>query len=386
MLRLLLASDVHDDTSAIEALRAWLSSHDLLGKLDAVLCPGDLTTAPATSLDAEEEARYEAAAQRVLDGLGSLAPRLVFSPGNHDPPRFFSGFGGGNSSASTSNAHARSLSLAPGLWLAGWGGSATATEEGVPVWPGWPLSEDENAAGYAQLQRALRGGGSAGASFDGPGPGDSLLLLPHCGPAGAGTTVVTAADPNNPSSPGMRRAPILSGSHHLSALLDSRLLQRQCVAVVHGHTHAGVGLSSLGRVPVINPGSLRFGRRFGLLTLRREPDQWQLESLHFHALDGVSPSHGSSAPTAASLALSPPVADAAAACGEWRPWLLAGGALCLAAPLALSRLASLLAWLSAGATGYSGVRAGNHVFYDPGGSETERRSGERPLVYSPSRA
>ena len=46
--------------------------------------------------------------------------------------------------------------------------------------------------------------------------------------------------------------------------------QQRATAAVHGHTHAGVGTARFGGLPVINPGSLRYGGYFGVLTLQRE--------------------------------------------------------------------------------------------------------------------
>ena len=114
------------------------------------------------------------------------------------------------------------------------------------MWEGWPFSEAQVASGYA----ALLGREAAM-------PDASLLVLAHCGPSGASTTAVTGPDPNDPTAPGLRQHAVDSGSPSLRAALAGAALQRRAALVLHGHTHAGVGTTQLGGVPIINPGSRR---------------------------------------------------------------------------------------------------------------------------------
>ena len=279
-LTALVVSDFHDSlvhVHDIAELRTWLSARGIIGKIDIVLSPGDLTTAE------HGEERYAPRASNVLAALATIAP-VIFVPGNHDPLSYFQGQNASSASvAGVLNAHGRLLELADGLWLSGWGGSSTATDEtGRAVWPGFPFADEAtNAAGYAALQRPAQ-------------PIDSLVVMTHCGPAGSGTTAVSSVDPNSLSfdSPGMRAGgSIESGSSALRSHLSSRWVQKQATVSIHGHTHVGVGQSHVGRVPVVNAGSLRYGGRFALLDLQRREatGRWELSAVHLHSLDsGVS--------------------------------------------------------------------------------------------------
>ena len=262
----LVVSDIHDDDNKLDELRKWIAARGLANRIDFVLSPGDFATAPQ-ELSSDSQ-YYTARAQRIIDALArvSNAP-IYFVPGNHDALSLYNH----TSSTTAHNVHNRLVQLAPGLWLTGFGGGSTAFEAGQPVWPGYPLDEPTIAAGYASLPR--------------PASTDSLLLLPHCGPRGVGTTTVTGTDPNNLSIPGVRANTIESGSPSLTSYLSQRSVQRQVTAVLHGHTHAGVGSGRLGRLPIVNPGSLRYGGRFGLLTLQRgHTGRWHVGSVQLHAL------------------------------------------------------------------------------------------------------
>ena len=52
MLRALVVSDIHDDESALVALKLYLEDQRL--HFDVVLCPGDLSTMPSTLRPSEQ--------------------------------------------------------------------------------------------------------------------------------------------------------------------------------------------------------------------------------------------------------------------------------------------------------------------------------------------
>lgn len=62
--------------------------------------------------------------------------------------------------------------------------------------------------------------------------------------------------------------------------------QQRVVANIHGHTHNAAGQSWVGAIPIINPGSLRYGDRYGVLTLRRTSPEmpWRVASMDFRSL------------------------------------------------------------------------------------------------------
>ena len=92
---------------------------------------------------------------------------------------------------------------------------------------------------------------------------------------------------------------------------------------MHGHTHAGVGSAFLGRVLVLNPGSLRHGGQFGLLRLERAADGagagWDVAAFELHRLRDCA---GAGKPP---HALRPPCDDAPVAGGRAFLFALAAG-------------------------------------------------------------
>ena len=256
-LRLLLISDIHDDVAAVRRLRSLLERQGVLERIDVVLSPGDLTTTPC-SRDSDVQRAYDRPAKRMLEELEAFGRPVFFVPGNHDPLSMFNESASGKE-AGAQNAHGRTFEVAPGLRLLGWGGSSAAFEDGQRVWEGWPYAESEVSSGLAALlSREARLSDA------------TLLVLTHGGPSGVGTTAVTGPDPNDPDAPGVRTHAVDTGSPSLRAALAGASMQQRTAAVVHGHTHAGVGAARLGSLPVTNPGSLRYGGYFGILTLQRD--------------------------------------------------------------------------------------------------------------------
>jgi Icc-related predicted phosphoesterase len=293
-LRILLVADIHDDVASVRRLVGWLRSSSLHVAIDRVIVAGDLSTMPMNPLlDVSE---FETRTQEVLLALADIAP-TYFVPGNHDIPPLFAH----NSSALPAlaaarhrvhNLHGRFVSIAPGLSAMGWGGSSVATAGNESVWPGWPYAEDVIAANYQRLLQSIEAPSEA--SGISPPLGDSLLLVPHCGPLGSGTTADTAADSSNLSAPGVRVGPpIETGSSALRQFVEARAVQQRAVALVHGHTHAGSGSAHIGRLPIFNPGSLRYGGTFGLLELQRggamqHHSRWRVTSAHQLQLGATS--------------------------------------------------------------------------------------------------
>jgi Icc-related predicted phosphoesterase len=61
--------------------------------------------------------------------------------------------------------------------------------------------------------------------------------------------------------------------------------QRSVLANIHGHVHEASGMTWLGRVRVVNPGSLRYGGHFLVMTLVRHGAlPWDIETLSFHTV------------------------------------------------------------------------------------------------------
>ena len=220
-LRALLISDMHDDVAGVKRLRSLLERQGAMNQIDVILSPGDLTTAPCTR-DGDVQRAYERPAERMLEELEAFGRPVYFVPGNHDPLSLFNRTAVPRKGAH--GVHGRTVELAPGLRLVGWGGSSAAFENGQPVWEGWPFSEQEATSGLAALLRQEARLSDA-----------SLLVLAHCGPSGVGTTAVTGVDPNDPTAPGVREHVVDSGSPALRAALATASLQQRAMLVLHGH-------------------------------------------------------------------------------------------------------------------------------------------------------
>mmetsp|Transcript_113681 Transcript_113681/g.321894 ORF Transcript_113681/g.321894 Transcript_113681/m.321894 type:complete len:296 (-) Transcript_113681:282-1169(-) len=288
-LRLVIPSDLHDDVAALELLAKEVAAEHI----DVVLCPGDFSTMPNAVArgdanwaepSAEDLQNFEVKTGAVIQALKQIRPsaRLIFVPGNHDPPPMFEATG---TEQGDGNVHGRVADLAPDLVVAGWGGCVEAKEDGREVWNAYPWREASlDGAGLGQLAEGL---GKLP-------PTTRVVLLTHFGPESSSTTRVTGTDPNSLHAPGLRDALITSGSAALqAALVAPDAMQRRVALQVHGHTHQGCGLARVGAVPVLNPGSLKYTRTYALVTLGRAaaaPGQpWTLASCEIRTLGAGAP-------------------------------------------------------------------------------------------------
>jgi Icc-related predicted phosphoesterase len=97
--------------------------------------------------------------------------------------------------------------------------------------------------------------------------GKSVILMTHNGPSES-STVFYQKDIGTPK--------ILSGSFHLLEYLQRKESQANILVNIHGHTHLGHGRSTIGKVQIVNPGSL-MENRFGVLHLKRDSKgKWYL--------------------------------------------------------------------------------------------------------------
>lgn len=221
-LRALLVSDLHDDpTRAVGRLKEWLEARALLDRIDVLLCPGDLSTQPqSVAAEPKAQSEYAARSRAVLRALATIGKPVYFVPGNHDPLPYFNATAAAVEVEGARNVHGRVVMVRPGLAIGGWGGSSAATEDGARVWPSYPFDEPEVGAGQ---QRLIDAAAEQGAS---------LLLLAHCGPAGIGTSLISATRPDEPCAAGVREHPIDAGSTAMRAALSSPLAQERVVATV----------------------------------------------------------------------------------------------------------------------------------------------------------
>ncbi|KAI9178865.1 hypothetical protein H9P43_005527 [Blastocladiella emersonii ATCC 22665] len=274
-LTLLHITDLHVGDDALARLHAHLTTTGR--SLDAILVTGDLLNvwhplegpggkeydAPATDAMREDWLRLlHGTVARTL--AGSAVP-VLWIPGNHDPIEAFDGKGNAwlpadRLAGNVFPVHAKWERLAPGLVVAGLGGSVPAYEPGAeePIWPGCPYATD--AAFGEELEKCVR-----------PvveyvhGEGEQVVLMTHSGPAECATTLIDA-DPSTDPDAFLREHPtIATGSPALAALLRSPPTpptqgKTLIPLLVHGHTHWARGVQNVRGTHVVNPGSLKDGR------------------------------------------------------------------------------------------------------------------------------
>ncbi len=116
-----------------------------------------------------------------------------------------------------------------------------------------------------------------GGNEDGSDAYDQVILMTHTGP----TELSTSEDRRDAA---FSRDPILAGSSSVRSFLCARAAQASVLVNVHGHTHEGVGCAKLGKVRVVNPGSLKVGD-YGFMTVAKGLDnRWEVKSVAFHCV------------------------------------------------------------------------------------------------------
>lgn len=93
---ILIVSDIHGNVQELEDLRQYIArdEDEVPGERipvpDLVLCCGDLTNyVNAMKDDEAETAKAEAEVSQVLRTLENICGRVVYVPGNHEPPCCF---------------------------------------------------------------------------------------------------------------------------------------------------------------------------------------------------------------------------------------------------------------------------------------------------------
>jgi Icc-related predicted phosphoesterase len=240
-LRILLISDIHLAINLIQNVKDSLNKKNQ--DVDLVLLAGDICNLK----DEEYEdngviQKAEDDIQNILWSLEQITSKVYYIPGNHDPKTMFDKKP--QLTKNSVNMHKNVVQLAPGLLIAGFGGSVPsyyAPELRREAWKGYPFTTEEkfeeewdkflNQNIIPQLHN------------------NQLLLMTHVGPSGSDTVKYNKS---------VGEVTIMSGSDTLQKCLRSNELQEKVVVNVHGHTHIGRGQSQFTNIPIVNPGSLRY--------------------------------------------------------------------------------------------------------------------------------
>lgn len=151
------------------------------------------------------------------------------------------------------------MEITSDLVLAGFGGSVPAYNlvDGKEVWKGYPFhSENDFIKDFTPVEEQLA-----------KHKDKSVILMTHNGPSES-STILYQKDIGAPK--------ILSGCTHLAEYIKSKDSQLNVVCNIHGHTHLGHGRCQIGKVQIVNPGSL-MENRFGIMYLDRDSNsKWYL--------------------------------------------------------------------------------------------------------------
>lgn len=219
-VRILHVSDVHCDVARMRAVAAQAAQ----GRHDCIIVTGDLAR-----YDHERhrgrEMEAEADAHQVLLAVeeGHALP-VYFLPGNHDAPALLAVPPVDARGRRAVNVHGcAAVPLAPGLSVCGLGGAVPAAQGGYIVWDGFPYTEQQvlgrpwRCVCHYMLTSVAQMGVQLHALWEtqlARAPDDQVLLLMHCGPYDAGTTVCFKD---------VTRDPIQSGSTNLRFGFCARL-------------------------------------------------------------------------------------------------------------------------------------------------------------------
>eukprot|EP00026_Physarum_polycephalum_P014189 Phypoly_transcript_14677.p1 GENE.Phypoly_transcript_14677~~Phypoly_transcript_14677.p1 ORF type:complete len:287 (+),score=22.88 Phypoly_transcript_14677:112-972(+) len=272
-LTILLTSDVHNALDKINVLGEWLSQRKR--EIDFIICSGDLTNFdPANEHIPELVSACEGEMSSVISGLENVCGRVVYIPGNHDAKTTLVETQQSRLTMHSINLHYKCLRIAPDLVLVGLGGSLPGYKGDQQEWVGFPFQTEEQIK--AALDTILRGPlAHSSSQGDCISEKDTVVLVSHVGPHDASTTVDQVI---------IDAEPIQSGSKALRSLLLEPAMQKRIMLNIHGHTHHALGMTRLGKMFILNPGSLRTGH-FGILSLRKLPEgRWQINGAEFHRL------------------------------------------------------------------------------------------------------
>ncbi|KAG4084368.1 Metallo-dependent phosphatase [Neocallimastix lanati (nom. inval.)] len=287
-ISILVTSDIHLSFEDLERLRNWIKKNNK--KFDLIFNAGDFC-----NLNKEQALEDDTGYLEIINQLQKISKNVLYIPGNHDTKYLFDSIPADfenpeewkplpvkalthyEKNVNDRNIHNKFIKIhKKNLYVTGYGGSVDAflyenKEKETLEWPGFPYNENEYGKGFTHLMNAWDKIKTS--------EKDKLIILSHIGPAYARTTIKNI-------QPLSERKRIQAGSESSYALMSSPKYQNEDIPLlwIHGHTHAGKGLTSLGNIPILNPGALCYGR-FSILNLSlRDNDQWAIDNIEFHSL------------------------------------------------------------------------------------------------------
>jgi len=285
-ISILIASDVHLTFEYVIKLREWTKKNKR--KFDLILNPGDFC-----NLNEEQSLEGDDGYKVVINELQKISKNVLYIPGNHDSKYLYDSIPQDEENPEEwqplpvqaltrytnplydRNVHNKYVKIhEKNLYVTGFGGSVNAylyADKDKIEWPGFPYTEEQYGRGFSHLINAW--------DKIKKEDYDSLILLTHIGPAWISTT-------SKHCKPYIDEDKIQSGSVSTYEIMRSIEYQekKKPLLWIHGHTHAGKGMTDFGTIPIVNPGGLCYGQ-FSILNLKFSNNKWNIVDVEFHNLD-----------------------------------------------------------------------------------------------------
>ena len=288
-IRILIISDIHQESSKIDKLRKYCEYNKIT--YDYIFCMGDFDSLYIK--EQQDDIIIEESIEiikNILQLLETLCKRIFYIPGNHDPKILFSK----NSpqlALYSQNIHKKIIEIEDNLLLIGIGGCIpnfySDSEKNFHTfnydleninknciqYKGFPYCNDykeiniiksdemylndiiEIFQEYEQMKYKNK----------------QIIFLSHSGPIWS--------DSSNTFVNGRVK---YCGSSNLQKFFN--LNHEKFLLNIHGHTHKSVGLMSLFNLKIINPGSLLKGN-FGEIILKKNKKKWETKNISFYKIN-----------------------------------------------------------------------------------------------------
>ncbi|KAH7814940.1 uncharacterized protein MONOS_13635 [Monocercomonoides exilis] len=295
-MSMLVVGDVHENSTRFVELCTWLKDHN--ARYDVIACTGDFANYDfAHPLKNKEDPReVEDRTKAKLAELTEYAQCVVFVPGNHEAPRYYSE----HSELLPERViylHGKAVKLCEGLILAGAGGCPPGYMEGDPVISGVPFTSDRQmgaflAESFADLvsliNRQNEPNQESASSSSAPSPDssaessvkvqhsssnelnvkDSVVFVTHVGPLHSATSFGIKHKTKRTTTGSLSLSQFLLCKKH-SALYSRTAL------LVHGHSHFGTGFM---KSQIVHKALERISRKEGWKEREQESERRGSES------------------------------------------------------------------------------------------------------------
>ena len=281
---ILVVSDVHGDSFQFDNIKQISKMNTI--HYDYIFYLGDFDSLH------QEEQNNPAIVKESIDIISqmlllleTICPNVYYIGGNHDPGVLFSEKAP-SLGKSSKNIHKSYIVIENDLIIAGIGGSTPAIQSDITIspyhnfkidnydhiiWNGYPYSNSINKEEVSymksdsiyekdltELSNKIKSECSS----------HKIIFLSHSGPFTSHTSNRVKNDKL-----------IYSGSISLNKFINEH--SKDILMSLHGHTHLSVGMSKVGNVSVVNPGSLRKGDYCEIKLKRDSKLKWLIKQITF---------------------------------------------------------------------------------------------------------